>query len=105
MRAVTEADGAACARDLFHHHDMREISEIAAAEALRHRNAEQSLLTEFRPQCTRELVGAVDLVCERGNLGCGEPPHATPDFIQRLTEAEIKFPLVRIDHGLPAFWS
>ena len=92
VRAVAQAHRAGRARDFLHHDDVREIAEVRAAPALGHRDAEQALRAELRPQRAGKFVRAIDLVRERRDLAGGEAPHLAADLIERLAESEIEFP-------------
>ena len=78
---------------------MREVAQIRPAPALGYRQTVQAEFTEHRPQLPRKLVGAVDFVGKRRDLGAHHAAHLGPHFIDRFTEAEIKIAGIDARHG------
>ena len=88
MGAVGQADAGRGAADLLDGDGVLEIAQPAAAILLLDRHAEQAELAELGPQMARELVGAVDLLGQRGDLARGEARHRVADHLRLLAEVE-----------------
>ena len=100
MRTVGQPDRARDARDLLHHDDVREIAEAGTPEALGYGDAEQSLLTQRRPEVARKFVAAVNFRRARGDLLGGEAPHLLADLFQLRGQSEVLIDVVECAHGL-----
>jgi hypothetical protein len=90
MRAIRQADRRTGARDFLHRHDMREITEIAAAVFLLDGQAEDAELAELRPERVRKRVVAVGLRGQRCDLAAGECLHGIAQLVDVVAEIEIQ---------------
>ena len=69
---------------------MGEIAHPRAAILLLDGDAEEPERAELRPQLARKLVGAVDLVGDRGDLVSGKVAHRLAQHFDVAAETEIE---------------
>jgi hypothetical protein len=90
VRAIRQAHRGRGARNLLHRDDVGEIAHARAAVALRHRQPEQTELSELTPEVAREEVAAVDLAGARGDPFPGEAAHLIAHGVDGLSQPEIE---------------
>jgi hypothetical protein len=84
MRAVTQADGAGGAGNLFHRHGVREIAQSGTAVFLADRESQKSEFAGFAPQVSREFVAAVYFLRARRDALLRETAHLVADCVDHL---------------------
>ena len=101
MGTVAEADGGGRAADFLHRDHMGKIAKPGTAVGFRHCNAVQAQFAHLRPKVARKLVGAIDMVCARGDLGGGEGADAVAQHFKFIAVVEAQ--LVLHVGPVPAF--
>ncbi len=92
MCAIAESERGARTADFLNRDHMFEIAETQPTIVFVDSDAMQAELAHRLPQlCLREIVFAVDLLCQRSDLLVGEPTDAVADHLRALAELEIEF--------------
>ena len=90
VRPVAEPDRGGCAGDLLHRDDVLGVAEARAAVFLLDRDPVQAERAQARPQIARKLVGPVDRLGARRDLGLGEAGDRVADHVGGLAEIEVE---------------
>ena len=97
MRAVGQAERSRGAADFLDRDDVFEIAEAEPTIRFVDGQAMQAELAHLAPQLVaREMVFAVDLLGQRGDLFVGEARHGLADHLCALAELEIEMGVARM---------
>src|ERR1700679_3807205 len=89
MRAVGETQRARRAGDLLPRDCVREIAEARAAPTVGHRDTQQPLRTELRPEVAWKFIRAIDFRRTRRNPFLREAAHLRADLFEIRAQTEV----------------
>ena len=101
MRPVAQADRGRRARDFLHGDDVLGVAQAAAAVFLLDRDPVQAERAQARPQIARELIGPVDRLGARRDLGLREAGDRIADHVRGFAEIEVERRKAELRHGCP----